>query len=53
MTKIFAQNSEVMTTGTMNSWINTVNTPMAVALVFALAGSFFVAIYFLRVRRKK
>jgi Flp pilus assembly protein TadB len=50
MTTIFAQDASVVTTGSVNSWVDA---PMAVALLFALAGSFFVVIYFLRSRRKK
>jgi hypothetical protein len=55
MITIFAQDADVatngtVTTGTVYSWVDT---PMAVALLFALAGSFFVVIYFLRTRRKK
>jgi len=37
---------------TVSGWAYSVNTPIAVALVFGLAGAFFIAIYFLR-RTKK
>ncbi|MCE0482786.1 MAG: hypothetical protein LV479_00945 [Methylacidiphilales bacterium] len=40
---------EISTTGLIYSWVDT---PMAVALIFALAGAFFVGIYFLRRSRK-
>ena len=49
MIQIFAQAAAVITTGTIYNWVDT---PMAVALLFGLAGSFFVVIYFLRRRRK-
>ena len=49
MIKIFAQEAPVVTIGTIYKWVDT---PMSVALLFALAGSFFVVIYFLRRRRK-
>jgi hypothetical protein len=37
------------TTGLVYSWINT---PLVVALLFALAGAFFIGIYILRRSRK-
>jgi hypothetical protein len=37
------------TTGFIQTWVNT---PIAVALIFGLAGAFFISIYFLR-RSKK
>jgi len=37
------------TTGIVYTWVNT---PIAVALIFGLAGAFFISIYFLR-RTKK
>jgi len=33
------------TTGFIHTWVNT---PLAVALIFGLAGAFFISIYFLR-----
>jgi len=47
--QMFNQAVEVTSTQTVYEWNNI---PMIVGLIFALAGSFFVAIYFLR-RRKK
>jgi hypothetical protein len=44
------QSTQTVTTGTLYSWVDT---PMAVALIFALAGAFFISIYFLRRRRSK
>jgi hypothetical protein len=41
---------EVVTTGTLYTWVDN---PMIVALIFALAGAFFVSIYFLRRRKDK
>ena len=50
MVKILAQTSEVVTSGSINTWAVP---PMAVGLVFGLAGSFFVGIYILRRLRNK
>jgi hypothetical protein len=44
-----APTGEIVTTSTIYTWIDS---PMIVALIFALAGAFFVSIYFLRRRRK-
>jgi hypothetical protein len=44
------QSTQTVTPGTFYSWVDT---PMAVALIFALAGAFFISIYFLRRRRTK
>jgi len=41
---------ETTTTGIVHQWIDA---PMAVALIFALAGAFFISIYFLRRRKPK
>ncbi len=49
MPKLFAQAEQVVTTSTVYTWVNS---PIIVALVFALSGAIFVSIYFLR-RRKK
>ena len=40
---------QTTTTGLIYQWVDT---PMAVALIFGLAGAFFISIYFLR-RRKQ
>ena len=44
-----APTGETVTTSTLYTWIDS---PMVVALIFALAGAFFISIYFLRRRRK-
>jgi len=41
--------AEIITISTVYTWVNN---PIIVALIFALAGAFFVSIYFLRRRRK-
>jgi len=50
MDKILAQTTEPITTETVYSWINI---PMAVALFFALAGTFFIGIYIIRRLRSR
>ena len=46
-----AHTVRVVTTGIAYQWINT---PLAIGLLFGLAGAFFLAIYFIhRIRRKK
>ena len=49
MPKLFADAVEVTTTN-VYAWNNT---PMIVGLLFALAGAFFVSIYYLRRRKNK
>jgi hypothetical protein len=41
---------QVTTTGLVYSWVDT---PMAVALLFAFAGAVFISIYYLRRRQQK
>ncbi len=61
MNLIFAQTSDAgtadagtttvtTTTGIVQQWVDT---PMAVALIFGLAGAFFIGIYFLRRLKRK
>jgi hypothetical protein len=45
MIRIFAETSETVTTGSLQTGIAG---PMAIALVFGLAGTFFLGIYLLR-----
>lgn len=50
MPKLFADAVEVTTTKTVYAYDNTA---MIVGLLFALAGAFFVSIYYLRRRKNK